>query len=326
MPPPLSAVTLLDLLCRKEVIYNGNMSTEPIFMRVLGFIGFEYALGHDATPAHFATTLMLTCTKYFKLTAKNALFFRWIVLRPPLDAVLPTFERVFGLHSAMLLSLDVSYCHDFITDEKLEALALVSPRLTQCVLWGCHQLTDVGLNALATSCRYLTFLNFGACPLISDAALAAIGAELLYLDNLHMGGCPRVTDVGVASLAPCSRVVLQLHQTPAPYVPMEYDLHHMKTQLRKFDGKKVTYRVMGDGKHELVLHFGSRPKAVKLWVETKPNKFMPRLTTSDGTHHFAGQYVCTSLKVLNLVGCKKATDPAVAARLQGHHIQMKVLR
>ncbi|RHY28689.1 hypothetical protein DYB32_005769 [Aphanomyces invadans] len=173
MPSHLPPPTLLDLLCRKEVIFNGPMSTEPILSRVLVYLGMQ----------------------------------------------------------------------------------------------------------------------------VTDVTLERIGSDLMYLDNLHLSGCPLVTDAGIAKLLPSSR----------------------------FDCIKVTFRRVAASTDELVLHFASRPKAVGLWCDAKPNKFMPRLTSHDGTHHYGGQYVCTSLKVLNVIGCPKVSR-AAPAKLKSHHTQIKVLQ
>ncbi|KAH9097338.1 hypothetical protein LEN26_017136 [Aphanomyces euteiches] len=317
------APTLLDLLARKEIVFNGTKSTEPILTRVIAFLGMEHSIGHDKSPACFATTLMLTCTKYFKLATKNPYLFRWMVLRPRWS--LSAFERIFDLHKALILSLDLSFCHAYVTDTTIQTLANGCPLLTHCVVWGCHQLSDIGLKGLVSSCRYLTFLNFGGCVKITNASLECIGNELLYLDNLHMSGCPLLNDEGIASLLPASCVVLRVHPCDEPRIPLEFDLHHMKTQLRKFGCSSVNFRVMRDNKHELVLHFKSRPKVVGLWCESTPNKFMPRLTSADNSFHFAGQYVCTSLKVLNIVQCPRISPSAAVTTLKGHHIQLKVL-
>ncbi|ETV72334.1 hypothetical protein, variant [Aphanomyces astaci] len=222
MPPPPTPPTLLDLLCRKEIMFNGVMSTEPILSRVVSYLGFQHNLGEARSPMQLAAVLGATCVKYLKLTRRNPHFYRWLVLQPPSAVTQSAFERLVDLHSSAIRCLDLSFCHEFITDTELTRLATTCPQLTQCVVWGCHQLTDTGMMALASTCPYLTFLNFGACAKITDASLERIGTDLLYLDNLHLSGCPLVTDAGIVSLLPSSRVVLQLRRLkdPSP-VPTE---------------------------------------------------------------------------------------------------------
>ncbi|KDO34532.1 hypothetical protein SPRG_00595 [Saprolegnia parasitica CBS 223.65] len=274
---------VLDLLCRKEIVYGKALSMEPVLCRVAAFLNAEYCIGHDTTRMALATILMQLSTKHYKLVRKNPYFFRALVVRRPSVAkVAKLHEHLrsasnrieyeastphLELYGPTLQALDVSFCHEVIDDAALASIASQCPRLRHVVLWACHQLTDRGLMALATHCRYLDFLNFGGCRHVTDVALDAIGQELLYLDNLHLSGCKNVSDAGIAVLATYSRVLLQL--TPADAasfrVPQEFDLHHMKTQLRKFDCKRVAYREAAPGDHELVLSFGSRPKAVGLW-------------------------------------------------------------
>ncbi|ETW03669.1 hypothetical protein, variant 1 [Aphanomyces invadans] len=234
MPSHLPPPTLLDLLCRKEVIFNGPMSTEPILSRVLVYLGMQHELGKAHSPIQLAARLGSTCIKFLKLTRKNPYFYRWLVLRPPSSANLPMFQRLVDLHTTAIRCLDLSFCHDYVTDAELKRLAATCPFLTQCVLWGCHDLTDEGIITLASNCPYLTFLNFGACAKVTDVTLERIGSDLMYLDNLHLSGCPLVTDAGIAKLLPSSRVVLQLRQTTDPRpVPSEVTLLHHRGSVSR---------------------------------------------------------------------------------------------
>ncbi|EQC41718.1 hypothetical protein, variant [Saprolegnia diclina VS20] len=278
-----------------------------------------------------ATTLMLLSTKHYKLVRKNPFFFRALVVRRPSVTKVTKLHEHLQLYGPTLHALDVSFCHELIDDAALTSIVSQCPRLRHVILWACHQLTDRGLMALAMHCRYLDFLNFGGCRRVTDAALDAIGQELLYLDNLHLSGCKNVSDAGIAVLATYSRVLLQLTPEDAASfrVPQEFDLHHMKTQLRKFDCKRVAYREAAPGDHELVLSFGSRPKAVGLWCtldsKGRQNKYVPKLTSFDGTTAYTGYYQCISLKVLNVTGCDRVTDASLQ-KLRDHHVQLRVVR
>ncbi|OQR90990.1 hypothetical protein ACHHYP_05076 [Achlya hypogyna] len=323
--------SLLDLICRKEVVYGDSLSMEPVIARVAAYLDCEHVVGQDKTRLVLASTLLRLSRKHYALVTKNPWYFRALVLRRPTKDKLSKLRELLELHATALHCLDVSFCHEYITDDVLESLVKPCVHLRQCILWGCHQLTDHGLIALATHCRYLTFLNFGGCPRITDAAIEIIGHELLYLDNLHMSGCKKVTDAGVAALAAYSRVVLQLTPpTTEPFrTPLEFDLHHMMTQLRMFDCKKVGYREVAPGCHELVLWFGSRPKAVSLWctldAKGRQSKYVPKLTSFDQSVAYAGWYQCISLKVLNVTGCALVTDVSLR-RVRDVHVQLRVLR
>ncbi|OQS04247.1 hypothetical protein THRCLA_03500 [Thraustotheca clavata] len=324
-----SSKSVLDLLLYKEIVYGTALSMEPIISRVAAFLGFEHKIGSDHTRLRFLVQLMVLSLKHYKLIMKNSYYYRALLVRKPTKSKMTRMHELIDLHYEYIHCIDLSFCHEFVTDDAVGKIAKKCIQLRQCVLWGCHQLTDKSIIALAIKCRYLTFLNFGGCFQITDKSLEVIGRELLYLDNLHLSGCKKITNTGIVALTPYSRVILQINSKDKFRIPMEFDLHHMKTQLRMFDCKQVQYREMSTNVYELIACFGSRPKAVSLWcaVDAKncQSKYVPKLTTFDQEYHYKGLFQCISLKVLNITACPHVTI-ASTSTLLNHHVHIKILQ
>ena len=98
-----------------------------------------------------------------------------------------------------MLSLDLYFCGQGLTDTVLVELVGKFPNLTSLNLARCQQLTDLAVVALAENCPNLTSLNLNHCLELTDSAVVALAEN-----------CPNLISLSARDLALTDSAVLTL--------------------------------------------------------------------------------------------------------------------
>ncbi|CAL3972024.1 hypothetical protein PZA11_005249 [Diplocarpon coronariae] len=96
--------------------------------------------------------------------------------------------------------LDLTSCAR-LTDQAIEKIIEVAPRLRNLVFAKCRNLTDQSVNAISKLGKNLHFLHLGHCSQITDAAVKKLVQNCNRIRYIDLGCCIHLTDESVKKLA-----------------------------------------------------------------------------------------------------------------------------
>ncbi|KAK2629103.1 hypothetical protein QTJ16_002206 [Diplocarpon rosae] len=96
--------------------------------------------------------------------------------------------------------LDLTSCAR-LTDQAVERIIEVAPRLRNLVFAKCRNLTDHSVNAISKLGKNLHFLHLGHCSQITDAAVKKLVQNCNRIRYIDLGCCIHLTDESVIKLA-----------------------------------------------------------------------------------------------------------------------------
>ncbi|KAH9938310.1 uncharacterized protein B0H18DRAFT_1205573 [Fomitopsis serialis] len=109
---------------------------------------------------------------------------------PPLR-VSHTFEH--------LRMLDLTACSQ-ITDDAIEGIVSVAPKVRNLVLAKCSQLTDAAVESLCKLERHLHYLHLGHASAITDRSIRSLARSCTRLRYIDLANCTELTDMSVYEL------------------------------------------------------------------------------------------------------------------------------
>ncbi|PCH41506.1 RNI-like protein [Wolfiporia cocos MD-104 SS10] len=110
---------------------------------------------------------------------------------PPLR-ITRTFEH--------LRMLDLTACAH-ITDDAIEGIISVAPRIRNLVLAKCTQLTDVAVESICTLGKHLHYLHLGHASRITDRSIRSLARSCTRLRYIDLANCVQLTDMSVFELS-----------------------------------------------------------------------------------------------------------------------------
>ncbi|KAF9869832.1 putative F-box domain-containing protein [Colletotrichum karsti] len=96
--------------------------------------------------------------------------------------------------------LDLTSCAR-LTDQAVQKIIEVAPRLRNLVLAKCRNITDVAVNAISKLGKNLHYLHLGHCGHITDQAVKTLVAQCNRIRYIDLGCCTLLTDDSVMRLA-----------------------------------------------------------------------------------------------------------------------------
>lgn len=96
--------------------------------------------------------------------------------------------------------LDLTSCAR-LTDQAVQKLIEVAPRLRNIVFAKCRNLTDVAVNAISKLGKNLHYLHLGHCGHITDDAVIKLVQACNRIRYIDLGCCVHLTDDSVMKLA-----------------------------------------------------------------------------------------------------------------------------
>lgn len=96
--------------------------------------------------------------------------------------------------------MDLTSC-SLITDDSIERLISVAPRLRHLVLAKCVNITDLSLNAITKLGRNLHYLHLGHCSNITNRGISSLVKACNRIEYIDVASCTQLTDQGVQDLA-----------------------------------------------------------------------------------------------------------------------------
>lgn len=96
--------------------------------------------------------------------------------------------------------LDLTSCAR-LTDQAIEKIIDVAPRLRNLVFAKCRNLTDLAVNAIAKLGKNLHYLHLGHCGHITDNAVIKLVQSCNRIRYIDLGCCVHLTDLSVTKLA-----------------------------------------------------------------------------------------------------------------------------
>ena len=77
-----------DVFLRVAISYGpekGNIENKHHLSRLLAFLGFDYQTGRSTSPRELAAIFLCLSKKYYKLTLKNQILFKHMMVREPIS-------------------------------------------------------------------------------------------------------------------------------------------------------------------------------------------------------------------------------------------------
>lgn len=96
--------------------------------------------------------------------------------------------------------LDLTSCAR-LTDEAVEKIISVAPRLRNLVFAKCRNLTDASVNAISKLGKNLHYLHLGHCGNITDEAVMNLVQQCNRIRYIDLGCCTNLTDKSIMKLA-----------------------------------------------------------------------------------------------------------------------------
>ncbi|CAL1701042.1 unnamed protein product [Somion occarium] len=135
---------------------------------------------------------------------------------PRSEVVLPTGPNPFPLSTPLntdklpplrvtkpfehLRMLDLTGCSN-ITDETIEGIISVAPKIRNLVLAKCNQLTDVAVESICSLGKHLHYLHLGHAGGITDRSIRLLARACTRLRYIDLANCLQLTDMSVFELA-----------------------------------------------------------------------------------------------------------------------------
>ncbi|KAI9742826.1 MAG: SCF ubiquitin ligase complex subunit [Claussenomyces sp. TS43310] len=96
--------------------------------------------------------------------------------------------------------LDLTSCAR-LTDQAVEKIISVAPRLRNLVLSKCRNITDLAVNAISKLGKNLHYVHLGHCGHITDDAVTKLVQSCNRIRYIDLGCCVKLTDASVTKLA-----------------------------------------------------------------------------------------------------------------------------
>ncbi|KAL4242001.1 hypothetical protein ABKN59_000621 [Abortiporus biennis] len=99
-----------------------------------------------------------------------------------------------------LRMLDLTGCSN-LTDEAIEGIVSVAPKIRNLVLAKCTQLTDNAVESICTLGKHLHYLHLGHAGSITDRSIRLLARACTRLRYIDLANCLQLTDMSVFELA-----------------------------------------------------------------------------------------------------------------------------
>ncbi|OBZ76747.1 SCF E3 ubiquitin ligase complex F-box protein grrA [Grifola frondosa] len=99
-----------------------------------------------------------------------------------------------------LRMLDLTAC-SALTDEAIEGIISVAPKIRNLVLAKCSQLTDVAVESICKLGRHLHYLHLGHAGSITDRSINSLVRSCTRLRYIDLANCLQLTDMSVFELS-----------------------------------------------------------------------------------------------------------------------------
>ncbi|OCH92190.1 RNI-like protein [Obba rivulosa] len=99
-----------------------------------------------------------------------------------------------------LRMLDLTAC-SALTDDAIEGIISVAPKIRNLVLAKCTQLTDIAVDNICKLGKNLHYLHLGHASTISDRSVSNLARSCTRLRYIDLANCPQLTDISVFELA-----------------------------------------------------------------------------------------------------------------------------
>ncbi|KAH8105997.1 hypothetical protein BXZ70DRAFT_1037208 [Cristinia sonorae] len=99
-----------------------------------------------------------------------------------------------------LRMLDLTGC-SLISDEAVEGIISVAPKLRNLVLAKCSLLTDTAVEAICSLGKHLHYLHLGHAGSITDRSIRSVARACTRLRYIDLANCTQLTDMSVFELA-----------------------------------------------------------------------------------------------------------------------------
>ncbi|TFY61655.1 hypothetical protein EVJ58_g4378 [Rhodofomes roseus] len=98
-----------------------------------------------------------------------------------------------------LRMLDLTACSQ-ITDDAIEGIISVAPKIRNLVLAKCSQLTDAAVESICRLERHLHYLHLGHASAITDRSVRSLARSCTRLRYIDLANCTELTDMSVYEL------------------------------------------------------------------------------------------------------------------------------
>ncbi|EMD40882.1 hypothetical protein CERSUDRAFT_111463 [Gelatoporia subvermispora B] len=99
-----------------------------------------------------------------------------------------------------LRMLDLTAC-SALTDDAIEGIISVAPKIRNLVLAKCTQLTDVAVDNICKLGKNLHYLHLGHASSITDRSVSGLARSCTRLRYIDLANCPQLTDISAFELA-----------------------------------------------------------------------------------------------------------------------------
>ncbi|CCM04051.1 uncharacterized protein FIBRA_06210 [Fibroporia radiculosa] len=99
-----------------------------------------------------------------------------------------------------LRMLDLTACSQ-ITDDAIEGIISVAPKIRNLVLAKCTQLTDIAVESICNLDKHLHYLHLGHAGGITDRSIRSLARACTRLRYIDLANCLRLTDMSVFELS-----------------------------------------------------------------------------------------------------------------------------
>ncbi|TFY74638.1 hypothetical protein EWM64_g9378, partial [Hericium alpestre] len=126
---------------------------------------------------------------------------------PPTEYVFPTLKTMDDFPPLRLKRpyehlrmLDLTNCAN-VTDDAIEGIISVSPRIRNLMLAKCSALTDRSVESICKLGKHLHYLHLGHATSITDASVKELARSCQRLRYIDLANCFQLTDMSVFELA-----------------------------------------------------------------------------------------------------------------------------
>ncbi|KAI0082474.1 RNI-like protein [Panus rudis PR-1116 ss-1] len=104
-----------------------------------------------------------------------------------------------------LRMLDLTGCAN-ITDEAIEGIISVAPKIRNLVLAKCTQLTDAAVESICALGKHLHYLHLGHASAITDRSITSLARACTRLRYIDLANCVQLTDMSVFELSSLAKL------------------------------------------------------------------------------------------------------------------------
>ncbi|KAH9292508.1 hypothetical protein KI387_042305, partial [Taxus chinensis] len=140
-----------------------------------------------------------------------------------------------GMSLQKLNHLNLNGCQK-VTDNGVEAVTLVCPKLKSLSIYWNVRVTDQGIKYLVRNCHEILSFNLSGCKNITDQSLHLLANHYKEIKHLNLTRCVKLTDSGLVQLLDSCRSIEDLNlYADSSFTDKSYEKISNLTELRVLD-------------------------------------------------------------------------------------------